>query len=108
MRKGIDGLVALVQRTLEKDPYCGHLFVFLGRNQNRVKILHYSRGGFELYYKRLELNRFIVPKLSGDKKSLVLEGWQLSALLEGIYIKDFKRSKLWEPKMLSNGDRQKR
>ena len=27
MRKGFDGLAALVQSTLEHNPFCGHLFV---------------------------------------------------------------------------------
>ena len=31
MRKGFDGLAALVQSTLEQNPFCGHLFVFRGR-----------------------------------------------------------------------------
>ena len=30
MRKGMNGLAALVQRTLETDSFCGHLFVFRG------------------------------------------------------------------------------
>lgn len=101
MRKGIDGLVALVQHKLRQDPFCGHLFVFLGGHKNRIKILHYGRGGFELYYKRLEKNRFVLPKLSGDKMAYILDGWQLSALLDGIAIHSFKRSKLWEPKSLT-------
>ena len=100
MRKGIDGLVALVINKLGQDPFCGHLFIFLSRNKNRVKILHYGRGGFELYYKRLERNRFVIPKLSGDEKSYILESWQLSALLEGIFVQKYKRAKLWEPKKI--------
>ena len=30
MRKGIDGLVMLVQGVLRQDPFSGHLFVFRG------------------------------------------------------------------------------
>jgi hypothetical protein len=32
MRKGMDGLAMLVQSTLKKDPFCGHLFAFWGKN----------------------------------------------------------------------------
>ena len=39
MRKGFDGLAALVQTQLEEDPFGGHLFVFRGRAGDRVKIL---------------------------------------------------------------------
>lgn len=31
MRKGFDGLAALVQTHLSEDPFSGHLFVFRGR-----------------------------------------------------------------------------
>lgn len=31
MRKGFDGLAALVQMQLSEDPFCGQLFVFRGR-----------------------------------------------------------------------------
>ena len=32
MRKGFDGLSALVQQKLAQDPFCGHLFVFRNRS----------------------------------------------------------------------------
>jgi transposase len=31
MRKGFDGLAALVQTALADNPFCGHVFVFRGR-----------------------------------------------------------------------------
>jgi transposase len=36
MRKGFDGLAALVQETLAQDPFGGHLFVFRGRRGSLV------------------------------------------------------------------------
>ena len=39
MRKGMDGLAMLVQETLKKDPFCGHLFAFRGKRAQIVKIL---------------------------------------------------------------------
>jgi transposase len=30
MRRGLTGLSALVQTTLEQNPFCGHVFVFRG------------------------------------------------------------------------------
>jgi transposase len=36
MRKGFDGLAALVQTTLSRDPFSGHVFVFRGRRGSRV------------------------------------------------------------------------
>src|SRR5688572_18792591 len=36
MRKGFDGLALLVQETLQRDPHCGHLFVFRGRRASHT------------------------------------------------------------------------
>ena len=37
MRKGFDGLSALVQQKLAQDPFCGHLFVFRGRRGDLLR-----------------------------------------------------------------------
>ena len=42
MRKGFDGLAALVQEKLAQDPFCGHLFVFRGRRGDLLKVLWYD------------------------------------------------------------------
>jgi transposase len=61
MRKGIDGLRAIVGGALRQDPYAGHLFVFVGKAKGKVKILFWDRSGFGLYLKRLEKGRFQLP-----------------------------------------------
>lgn len=106
MRNGIDGLMALIKRELKIDAFSGSLFVFLSRHRNRAKILQFGHGGFCLYYKRLEKNHFVVPKISSDQKALVLASWQLMALLDGIAVQKFKRLPLWVPKKPPKGDRQ--
>jgi transposase len=50
MRKGIDGLYALARRVTDLDPLGGHLFVFLSRRRNAVKVLLFDQGGFVLLY----------------------------------------------------------
>jgi transposase len=49
MRNGIDGLRAVVEAALKKDAYQGHLFVFVGKSKDKVKILFWDRNGFVLY-----------------------------------------------------------
>ena len=49
MRRGHDGLSALVRNHWDVDIYGGHLFVFVGRRADRCKILFWDRGGFVLY-----------------------------------------------------------
>jgi transposase len=39
MRRGFDGLSALVQMKLEQSPFSGHVFVFRGRRGDLIKIL---------------------------------------------------------------------
>ena len=59
MRKGFDGLSALVQTAIERDPFSGQVFVFRGRRGDRVKLLWWDGQGLCLYYKRLERGRFV-------------------------------------------------
>ena len=82
MRKGFDGLAALVQTQLLEDPFSGQLFVFRGRCGDRVKILWWSGDGLCLFAKRLERGRFIWPQ--AEEGAVSLSRAQLSMLLEGI------------------------
>ena len=63
LRKGPDGLSALVKRAFDAEVFSGHLFVFLSRRSDRVKIIWWDRGGYVVYYKRLERGRFRAPQL---------------------------------------------
>jgi transposase len=49
MRKGMDGLAMLVQETLKKDPFCGHLFAFRGKRAQIVKILFWDGNGLPVH-----------------------------------------------------------
>jgi transposase len=82
MRKGFDGLSALVQTLLRGDPFSGQLFVFRGRRGDRVKVLWWDGQGLCLYYKRLERGRFVWPR--AEDGVVHLTPAQLSMLLEGI------------------------
>jgi len=82
MRRGFDGLAALVQSTLTQDPFSGHVFVFRGRKGDRVKVLWWSGDGLCLLAKRLEHGHFVWP--SAESGAVNLTPAQLSMLLEGI------------------------
>ena len=38
LRKGIDGLAAIVQGVLKQDPFSKSLFLFCGRRRDRIKV----------------------------------------------------------------------
>ena len=82
LRKGFDGLAAVVQLQLSEDPFSGQLFVFRGRRGDRVKILWWDGDGLCLYAKRLEGGRFVWPQARDGV--VALSAAQLSMLLEGI------------------------
>ncbi len=96
LRKSIDGLGGLV-RAQGHDLFSGHLFVFTSRRGDRVKILAWDRGGFVLYYKRLERGRFQLPVVTPGADEVELDGTQLAMLLDGIDVKRVKQPARWQP-----------
>ena len=85
MRKGFDGLAALVREQLGHDPSSGALYLFVSRNRIRAKVLMWDGTGLCLYAKRLEEGRFAPlwgrevdgeVTLSMSELALYLEGCQ--------------------------------
>lgn len=44
------------------DPTDGKVYVFVGKTRKVMKLLHWERGGYVMYYKRLETGR-LSPRL---------------------------------------------
>jgi len=86
MRKSFRGLILLTEAVLQQEPVSGHLFVFLNRRQDLMKILYWDGTGFCIWYKRLERGSFQrPPAVAGeDRPGLELSTAQLSLMLEGI------------------------
>ena len=96
MRKGFDGLAALVQTALVANAHSGQVFVFRGRRGDIVKVLWSDGQGLLLLAKRLEKGRFVWPQASSGSVSLTPA--QLSMLLEGI---DWRMpARTWQPAMV--------
>jgi transposase len=81
MRKGFDGLTALVRQGLKEDPLSGDLFLFLGRSGKLSKALLWDRTGFVVIAKRLEKGSF---RLRNQAEKLLLTPQALELLLDGI------------------------
>ena len=95
LRRGHDGLCALVRGTLDLDPYGGQLFVFVGRRGDRIKILFWDHGGFVVYYKRLARGRFRLPEIDAKADRVILDGTELAMLLGGFDLTRSRRQVAW-------------
>jgi transposase len=98
LRQSFDGLSNEVRATLAADPLSGHVFVFLNRRKNQVRLLVWTRGGFTIVAKRLERGTFSFPQqVKAGAKSVQLDAHELAMLLEGIDVTRAKTSHRWEP-----------
>ena len=85
MRKGFDGLTAVVEQKLGRDPLSGELFLFVSRNLIRAKVLYWDGTGLCVFAKRLEQGRFArlwseegaTVRLTLSELQLFLEGSKL-------------------------------
>ena len=96
MRCGFDRLAQRVQTVIGEDPLSGHLFLFRSRNGNRLKILTWDRDGYVLWYKRLEVGVFKLPRIVPGSHSIELRASELAMLLDGIDMAKLKRVPRYE------------
>ena len=92
MRKSFDTLAALVIDVIDEDPQSGHLFLFVNRRRDRLKVLWWDRSGYCLLAKRLEHGQFrIYDKADGGGGHYEVSVGDLALLLEGIDLRGAKR-----------------
>lgn len=89
MSFSFDRLMGQAQQIFDQDPLSGHLFLFLNRDRNRLKILFWDRDGFCIWYKRLEAGVFQLP--TSDEVGLELDYQQLTRLLGGLDLRSGRR-----------------
>ena len=82
MRASYDSLFARVKAVLQKDPFSGHLFLFVNRSRTTCKCLYWDGTGLVLLSKRLEKGTFsrINPLY---EKELVLTEAEFGLFFEG-------------------------
>ena len=96
MRCGFDRLAERVRAVIGEDPQSGHLFVFRSRRGDRLKILMWDRDGFVLWYKRLEIGVFKIPRVQQGARSVELRASELAMILDGIDMSKLKRVPRYE------------
>jgi transposase len=98
LRKSFEGLSNEVRAVLSRDPLSGHVFVFLNRRKNQVKLLVWTRGGYTVVHKRLERGKFVfAAQVTSEARSVEIDIHELSMLLEGIDVAHARTSVRWEP-----------
>lgn len=98
MRKGHDGLSALVEQQMRLDPVSGHIFVFRNRRGDKLKLVYWDRDGYALWYKRLEKGTFpltLPSETDGAQTSIEMRAADLALLLDGVDITRVKRQRRW-------------
>lgn len=81
-RNAGEGLATIVQGKLRCDPYSKALFLFCGRQRDRIKGQLWENDGFLLLYKRLDNGAFQWPRNGAEARLLTTQetGWQLDGL----------------------------
>jgi transposase len=97
LRKGFDALSGLVTSAFSQDPTSGHLFLFVNRRRDRLKILYWDRDGLAVWYKRLETpGTFQLPVITPDVVSVEMSPTQLSLILSGIDLRSARQRKRFQ------------
>ncbi len=91
MNYSFDRLMSRAQEVFDQDPTSGHLFLFLNRDRDRIKILFWDRDGFCILYKRLERGTFQMLTTTSDGEGIELEYSQLVKLLGGLDLRTGRR-----------------
>lgn len=104
LRRGFDGLAAATREIIRADPLSGHVFSFLNRRRNRMKLLVWQPSGYLQLYKRLERGRFSLPSAPRPgMRHIEIEASELMLMMEGIDLVGSRRRKRWVPqKMLAS------
>jgi transposase len=96
MRKGFDSLCGIVRNELDKQVMDGDAFIFINKLRTHLKLLVWEKGGFTIFYRRLEQGTFEVPAFDLDAKSMQLTADQLQFILNGISLKGIKYRKRFQ------------
>lgn len=98
LRKSFDGLAQLVRAQLASDPLSGHFFVFSNQRGDRLKLLYWDRTGYVLWYKRLEVGRFVWPPVAATvgTHGLEMHAGDFAMLLDGVDLDSVRRRRRYQ------------
>lgn len=83
LRKGINGLIGIVEDQMKLDTLSGSLFLFCNAQRKLLKALYWDTTGFCLWQKRLE-SHYRFPWPQSPQEALAIDVKQLRMMLSGI------------------------
>ena len=83
MRRGFEGLWALATQELGHDVLAGDLFLFVGRDRKKAKVLFFDGTGLCVLHKRLSKGLFAALWRQTEGLQLQLSRTELALFLEG-------------------------
>ncbi len=91
-------LASYIRATLEEDPQSGHLYLFINKRRNLVKILFWSPSGYCVFAKKLEQGKFLLPdRIPDEATQHEVDFATLTLMLEGIDLRGARRRKRYRP-----------
>lgn len=89
MRCSFERLSARARTVIEQDSLSGHLFVFLNRQRDYIKVLYWDDGGYCIWSKRLERGTFELP--ASDATHVEIDTNRLLMMIEGISLRSVRK-----------------
>ena len=101
MRKGFNQLCGIITNELGRIVTQGDAFIFINRPRTHLKLLVCEKGGFTIFYRRLEKGAFEVPSFNLDANSMQLTTDQLHFILQGISLQTIRYRKRYQHSIAS-------
>jgi transposase len=95
LRRGFNGLHAMITHQFKKPALGGDLFVFTNRKHTMIKIFFWQDGGIWVCARRLERGTFRWPR--PGQPVVAMTGVELALLLNGIDLRQTRRRRWWRP-----------
>ena len=94
LRKGCNGLFALVRTRWDRDALGGDLYLFCNRRRDALKIFFWSEGAMWVCAARLEQGTYRWPALA--QTAVTMTASELHLLLSGIDLAGSRRRVRWQ------------
>jgi hypothetical protein len=80
-----------------RNPLSGEVYLFMGKNRDTIKILHWENDGFVLYIKKLERGTFEAPCFNSSGNCYEMKWSTFALIMEGVSIRSARYRKRFMP-----------